>query len=91
MRVELDCRKMTDRKAAHAYLKQELALPDYYGNNLDALYDLMTDREEETVLVLGYWRHLGALLGDYGISLLETLREASEAHPKVEIILKEEL
>jgi hypothetical protein len=31
------------------------------------------------------------LLGDYGISLLETLREASEAHPKVEIILKEEL
>jgi ribonuclease inhibitor len=91
MRVELDCRKMTDRKAAHAYLKQALALPDYYGNNLDALYDLMTDREEETVLVLGYWRQLGALLGDYGISLLETLREASEAHPKVEIILKEEL
>lgn len=91
MRVELDCRKMTDRKAAHAYLKQALALPDYYGNNLDALYDLMTDREEETVLVLGYWRQLGALLGDYGISLLETLREASEAHAKVEIILKEEL
>jgi ribonuclease inhibitor len=91
MRVELDCRKMTDRKAAHAYLKQALALPVYYGNNLDALYDLMTDREEETVLVLGYWRQLGALLGDYGISLLETLREASEAHPKVEIILKEEL
>jgi ribonuclease inhibitor len=72
-------------------LKQELRFPDYYGNNLDALYDLMTDREEETVLVLGYWRQLGALLGDYGISLLETLREASEAHPKVEIILKEEL
>ena len=91
MRVELDCRKMTDRKAAHAYLKQALALPDYYGNNLDALYDLMTDREEETVLVLGYWRQLGALMGDYGISLLETLREASEAHPILEVILKEEL
>jgi ribonuclease inhibitor len=91
MRVELDCRKMTDKQATHAYLKQELRFPDYYGNNLDALYDLMTDREEETVLVLGHWRQLGALLGDYGISLLETLREASEAHPKVEIILKEEL
>ena len=91
MRVELDCRKMTDKQATHAYLKQALALPDYYGNNLDALYDLMTDREEETVLVLGYWRQLGLLLGDYGISLLETLREASAAHPKVEIILKEEL
>ena len=91
MRVELDCRKMTDKQATHAYLKQELRFPDYYGNNLDALYDLMTDREEETVLVLGHWRQLGALLGDYGISLLETLREASEAHPKVEIILKDEL
>lgn len=91
MRVELDCRKMTDRQAAHAYLKQELRFPDYYGNNLDALYDLMTDREEETVLVLGYWRQLPVLLGDYGLSLLETLRQASEAHPKLEVVLKEEL
>ena len=91
MRVELDCRKMTDRQAAHAYLKQELRFPDYYGNNLDALYDLMTDREEETVLVLGYWRQLSALLGDYGVSLLETLRQASEDNPSVEIVLAEEL
>lgn len=91
MRLELDCRKMTDRQAAHTYLKEVLALPDYYGENLDALYDLLTEREEETVLVLGHWRQLSVLLGDYGISLLETLREASEAHPLVEIVLKEAL
>lgn len=91
MRLELDCRKMTDRQAAHAYLKQELKLPDYYGANLDALYDLLTEREEETVLVLGYWRQLSTLLGDYGVSLLETLRQASEDNPSVEIVLAEEL
>ena len=91
MRLELDCRKMTDRQTAHAYLKEVLALPDFYGENLDALYDLLTEREEETVLVLGHWRQLSVLLGDYGISLLETLREASEAHPLVEIVLKEAL
>ena len=91
MQVELDCRKMTDRKAAHAYLKEALALPDYYGNNLDALYDLMTEREKETVLVLGYWRQLRVLLGDYGDALLETLQQAAEDHSLVEIILKEAL
>ena len=87
----IDCTKIHSKEDLHDMFRQILCFPEWYGCNLDALYDLMTDREEETVLVLGHWRQLGALLGDYGISLLETLREASEAHPKVEIILKEEL
>ena len=43
MNVELDGRLMTDRTATHEYLKDKLALPDYYGKNLDALYDLLTE------------------------------------------------
>lgn len=41
--VELDAQKMDGPEAAHAYLKEMLAFPDYYGNNLDALYDCLTD------------------------------------------------
>jgi ribonuclease inhibitor len=26
-------------------IKKELQLPDYFGNNLDALYDVLTDRD----------------------------------------------
>ena len=91
MRVELDCRKMTDKQAAHAYLKQELSFPEYYGNNLDALYDVLTELGEQTELVLKNWHALTEQLGGYGVSLLETLREASEENPNLEVTLASEI
>ena len=44
MNVVLDGRGMTDRKVVHDELKKQLMLPDYYGRNLDALFDVLTER-----------------------------------------------
>ena len=52
MTIELDGRKMTDRMALHDYLCEALELPAYYGRNLDALHDCLTDIASPTRLVL---------------------------------------
>ena len=39
----LDGREVCSRTALHALLKRGLNLPDYYGENLDALWDCLTD------------------------------------------------
>ena len=39
------------KKQGHDYLKEALNLPDYYGKNLDALYDCLTEIECEMELV----------------------------------------
>jgi RNAse (barnase) inhibitor barstar len=39
------------KKDGHDYLMQALDLPDYYGRNLDALYDCLTEMECEIELV----------------------------------------
>ena len=90
MRIELDCRQMADKQAVHAYLKQALSLPEYYGNNLDALFDILTEYEEPVELVLTYWHLLSDRLGSYGAALLETLRDASEENPALEVTLAED-
>ena len=41
--VYLDARQFTDKVASHDYLKEMLDFPEYYGANLDALYDCLTD------------------------------------------------
>lgn len=41
--VYLDTRELTDKEASHEYLRDMLDFPEYYGANLDALYDCLTD------------------------------------------------
>lgn len=52
MTVILDARKLDEKQAAHEYLKEMFGFPDYYGCNLDALYDCLTDLDELDVHIL---------------------------------------
>ncbi len=85
MIAALDCTLMTDRGAAHEYLKQQLRLPDYYGRNLDALYDLLPAEGREVTILLQHTACLGENLGGFGDMLLATLREAAEENPKLTV------
>ena len=48
--VYLEGRLMTDRAAAHAEIKDKLSLPEYYGANLDALWDCLIEIERRRLL-----------------------------------------
>ncbi|MDO4493445.1 MAG: barstar family protein [Clostridia bacterium] len=41
----LDGRRMADREAMHTHLAETLGLPEYYGRNLDALWDCLSEAE----------------------------------------------
>ncbi|MBO2517594.1 MAG: hypothetical protein CW338_10070, partial [Clostridiales bacterium] len=41
--VWLDCAGWQDKEQIHAALKDALHFPDWYGKNLDALHDMLTE------------------------------------------------
>ena len=51
-RIRLDGKKMTDRKSAHEYIAKKLSFPDYYGKNLDALADCLSEISDDTQIRL---------------------------------------
>ena len=44
MRVELNLKRMQKKAEAHAYLAEQFEFPEYYGRNLDALYDALSEK-----------------------------------------------
>lgn len=50
--ILLDAERLADRKTAHAYLKARFDFPDFYGENLDALYDLLTETSRPIYILI---------------------------------------
>ena len=50
--IIIDGRRMTSIEAAHEYLAKTLRLPPYYGRNLDALHDVLTERADPVGIVI---------------------------------------
>ena len=81
--IVIDGGMMFTREAAHDYLALRLGFPDYYGRNLDALYDLLSEFAQPTRLVIYRHWELDAALGTYGAALLETMADAARDNPKL--------
>lgn len=67
--IEIDGKLI--KKDGHDYLKEVLNFPDYYGKNLDALYDCLTDIGVETEITLIN----GSYVSD---DIMETFVDASD-------------
>lgn len=86
MRIELDCARMLDRKQTHDYLKAQFGFPNYYGKNLDALYDLLSSADEDYEISVVNREVIEENLGGYGSALLAAIEEASEDNPRVTLV-----
>lgn len=50
--VILDAKKMVEKEKMHEYLAKKFDLPEYYGKNLDALFDCLCETNEPTLIKL---------------------------------------
>lgn len=49
-KVILNFTGLYSREAVHEYIAQQMGFPHYYGRNLDALFDCLTDIAEPTAV-----------------------------------------
>lgn len=78
--IVLDGQQMTTHESAFSYLKETLGLPDYFGNNLDALNDSLREMREVNIR----FHNPAALLrslGLYGVQMLQVFAFQAQDRP----------
>ena len=86
MMYELDGNLITDCASLHDQLVRCLPLPAYYGRNLDALFDALTEMGPCVISLRGMNR-MTEHLNDYAWAFLHTLTDAMHDNPALEIHL----
>ena len=84
-KVILNGKRMVTKEKAHAYLKRKFDLPDYYGKNLDALWDLLSVWDKELEIVILNKADIIENLEGYGNSLLKLFDELDEANRNIKV------
>lgn len=76
-----------DRREALRLLGGALGFPDYYGQNMDAAWDCLTDLTEPTVLVWRGWQELAVNQPQAWARLLGMFNERCALQPDFAVVL----
>ena len=76
MEIILNFSDIHNKTELHSYLKRELQLPDYYGNNLDALHDCLCEQKSNLCITVSHFDALKQALGDYADVLLQVFEDS---------------
>ena len=85
--MKINCELIETKLQLHEYIAKELSFPEYYGKNLDSLYDLLTERREETLIELINFEKLRKTFGIYADAFLDVLHDASEENKNIKFSL----
>lgn len=86
--ITLDIARMYSVPALHKYLRSVLALPVYYGANLDALHDCLTEIAEPTQLIVPAAIASNENLGWYGKQLIDVLQDAASENENLMVTVQ---
>ena len=82
--VILDAKKMVEKENMHEYFAKKFDLPEYYGKNLDALFDCLCEINEPTLIKL---KNEDALQGDTKESLIRLFHDVCNENELVKFEL----
>ena len=75
----VDGKRIRNKRALHLLLKKDLKLSDYYGNNLDALWDEISSSIREREIIVKNQEDFIENLGEYGKRFMTVLYDLDKS------------
>ena len=77
MKIVINCENLLNREQAHEYLAQMFDFPEYYGKNLDALFDCLTELNDCTIVLTS---EEALSEGSYGARVRKVMEDAAQSN-----------
>lgn len=77
-RIELNLNNMKNEQELHIFLKEQLAFPQHYGENLDALHDMLTELSENVCLNITCCTNADSPIYKFGKKLERVMEDAAQ-------------
>ena len=84
METVIDCTGVSSRADLHQVFAEALSFPEYYGKNLDALFDCLTGMSGTIRLI--NWEKNG--MGIYAAAVRKVLEAAAARNPRLTILFE---
>ena len=83
----IDGNSVTSMEEIHKSLAEQLGFPEWYGGNLDALHDCLTDLHEDVDVSIVHSDALLETLGPAFVRLSRVLSDAADENPYLKLHL----
>lgn len=87
--ITIDCSQIFDKEGFHTTMEEKLEFPSWYGKNLDALHDCLTEVFTNTQIRFVNCHHLEEVLGLYTVAIRRAINHAAEENPCIEILYED--
>ncbi len=84
----IDGKLIKDREMLHGILADLPEFPDWYGRNLDALHDCLTDIQEEVWIHIQNEKDLTLHLGNYAAAFLNVLAASAAENRQIHYVVE---
>lgn len=74
----IDGAAMTSKKAMYIHLSRVFSFPSHFGNNLDALWDILTEENEPTTIYFKNVTKVIEHLDGYGEKLIQVFQNLQQ-------------
>lgn len=80
-KITLDFENISNKEEMHQYLAEKFEFPDYYGGNLDALFECLTDIAEPTAV------NIINAINDYDEQIINVITSAEEENDNLAVFV----
>lgn len=85
MHITINCAEIKDKASLHNLFAAQLSFPDWYGANLDALFDCLTAICEPTTVTILNFESLREPLGSYADAFKKVMLRADADNDRITV------